>query len=53
MTTCDVWDLSSGEGDYVKLRVIVEDYVEIMKISSSSSKDEDSFHFSGEASLDP
>ena len=53
MASCNVWDLGCGEGDYFKFRVVAKDYVEIMKISSSSTKDEDSFHFCGEASLDP
>ena len=45
MSSCNVWDLGCGEGDYFKFRVVTEYYVEIMKISSSSTKDEDSFHF--------
>ena len=53
MPSGNVWYLSSGEGDDVEFRIVAEYYVEVMKISSSSTKDEDSFHFSGEASLDP
>src|ERR1017187_5543059 len=53
MASCNVWDLCCGEGDYFKFRVVAKDYVEIMEISSSSTKDEDSFHFRREASLDP
>jgi hypothetical protein len=37
MTSCNVWDLGCGEGDYFKFRVVAKDYVEIMEISSSST----------------
>ena len=49
----NVGDLRGGEGDYVKLRVIAKHYVEVVKISSSRSKDEDSLHSAIKASLDP
>jgi hypothetical protein len=53
MSSSNVGDLGCGEGDYLKFRVVTKYYVEIMKISSSSSKDEDSFYCLREASLDP
>ncbi len=53
MSSSNVGDLGCGEGDYLKFRLIAKNYVEVMKISSSSSQDEDSFHFLREASLDP
>jgi hypothetical protein len=37
----------------LKFRIVAKYDIEIMKISSSSSQDEDSFHFCREASLDP
>jgi len=37
----------------LKFRVIAKYDVKVMKISSGSSKDENAFHFYGEASLDP
>ena len=53
MSSGNVGDLRCGEGDYLKFRVIAKYDVKVMKISSSSSKDENPFHFYGEASLDP
>ena len=53
MPAGDVGDLGCSEGDYLKFRIVAKDDVKIMKISSSSSKDENAFHFYGEASLDP
>ena len=38
----NVGDLRGGEGDYVELRVVAKDDVEVVKISSSSTEDEDS-----------
>ncbi len=49
----DVGDLGCGKGDYVKLRIIAKNYVEVVKISSSRTKDEDCLHSAIKASLDP
>ena len=38
----NVGDLRGREGNYVKFRVVAKHYVEVVKISSSRTKDEDS-----------
>ena len=53
MASSDVGNLCGGESDYVEIRVVSKYNVKVMKISSSSSQDEDSFHCCREASLDP
>ena len=50
---CDVGNLGCGEGYDSEFGVVAKDYVEIMKISPCSSKDEDSSHMWLKASLDP
>ena len=49
----NVGDLRGSEGNYVKLRIIAKHYVEVVKISSSRTEDEDSLHSALKASLDP
>ena len=40
--SCNVGNLGGGEGDYVEFRIVAKHYVEVVKISSSRTKDEDS-----------
>ena len=40
----NVGDLCGSEGNYVELRVVTKDYVEVVKISSGRTEDEDSLH---------
>ena len=49
----NVGDLGGGEGDDVKLGIVAKYYIEIVKITSSRSEDEDFLHSALKASLDP
>ncbi len=40
----NVGNLGCGEGDDVKFRIVSENYVEVVEVSSSSSQDKHSFH---------
>ena len=52
-SSSNVGDLCGSEGNYVEVGVVTKDYVEVVEISSSRTKDEDSLHSALKASLDP
>jgi hypothetical protein len=43
-SACDVWDLGGGECHNVKVSVIAEDGVEIVKITPCGAKNQDLLH---------
>ena len=52
-TSVDVGNLCGRESYDVKLRIVSENYVEVMEVSSCGSQDQHPFHSASKASLDP